>query len=275
MPRSTKATLLPRRVLRDNRWYGRRADLPDPRDFSFAIEHHALTEQALPASVDLRPDMRKKLFDQGNLGSCVGNGTADAYAFAQRFQTRRSPYIPSRLFIYYGAREIEGSVDSDAGCEIRDAIKVVANVGAPHETLWPYKIARFAVKPSAKAFTDAAKHQAVKYARVDTAHDSTQLRQALAGGFPVIIGITVFESFESDEATNTGVIPMPVPDEEVLGGHCMLACGYQTEGGSRGYIVRNSWGASWGDGGYCYMPEAYLIDPQLASDFWVLSGVER
>jgi C1A family cysteine protease len=276
--KASKTKNSPPLPLRDNRWYGRRADLPDPRDVLFRVEHAALTldVSALPDSMDLRPRMRPKLFDQLALGACVGNAVSDAYAFVQQYQTHRKPYIPSRLFVYYGARAIEGSVDSDAGCEIRDAIKVVSKLGAPHETLWPYRVARFASKPTMKSYTDGLLHQAIRYARVDNAHDSTELRQALVGGFPVIIGITVFESFESTTATNTGVIPMPKPEENVLGGHCMLAVGYETDDHRDvRFIVRNSWGASWGDGGYCYIPEEYLIDPDMASDFWVLSGVER
>lgn len=272
MPTTRRSLALP---VRNNHWYGRRADLPDPRDRMFSVEHAHLAAMELPSSVDLRPRMRPKLFDQGALGSCVGNGTADAFAFCVRNQTHHAAYVPSRLFIYYGARQIEGSIASDAGCEIRDAIKVVAHQGAPHETLWPYRISRFAAKPPAKAYSDGALHQAITYARIDNAHDARQMLQALAGGFPILIGITVFDSFESTDASRTGIIPLPTPDEAVLGGHCMLVVGYTTDA-KQGttFITRNSWGASWGDGGYCYLPGAYLIDPQLASDFWVLSAVE-
>ena len=263
----------PKLPTRDNRWYGRRADIGDPRDFCFADAQRHLLSAPIPPTVDLRTTgCVPPVYDQGALGSCVGNATAAAYAYDQKRQGRRRSK-PSRLFVYYGARQIEGSVASDSGCEIRDGMKTLANLGAPHETLWPYKIASFAKRPSIRAYWDGEKHQALTYLRVANTPTDTQLAAALAGGFPVVIGISVFESFESTAVATTGIVPMPSRAEQLLGGHCMYAIGYETTPSGRVYRVRNSWGV-WGDAGDCHIPAAYLTNPDLASDFWTLSSVE-
>jgi hypothetical protein len=173
-------------------------------------------------------------------------------------------WIPSRLFIYYGERVIEGTVGTDAGAEIRDGIKVVASLGAPPESLCPYDISKFTRKPSALAFGEAAKHLVTSYERVPQTVD--QIRACLAGGDPVVFGFSVYESFESDAVAQTGVVPMPKKTENLLGGHCVVLVGYQHA--KKRFIVRNSWGPSWGDGGCCYMPYAYVCNPAMADDFW-------
>ena len=149
---------------------------------------------------------------------------------------------------------------SDAGAEIRDGIKVVARLGAPHETLWPYDIAKFTQKPSAKVYQDALKHRAISYFRID--HTSLdELLACLAGGFPFVFGFTVYESFESPEVSKTGVVQMPGYGERVVGGHAVLAVGYDQK--SERFLVRNSWGTAWGQKGYFTMPYHYLTNGDL------------
>jgi C1A family cysteine protease len=94
------------------------------------------------------------------------------------------------------------------------------------------------------------------------------LRASLAAGLPFTFGFTVYESFESEQVAETGVVPMPKSNEQIVGGHCVVAVGYDTP--SRRFIVRNSWGDGWGDKGYCYLPWAFFTMSQnsLASDIW-------
>ncbi len=246
--------------------YGWVPDLPDARDYLYSAPLFRFP-QGLPTAVDLRPEC-PPVYDQGQLGSCTGNGIAGAIEFDQKKQGSRE-FTPSRLFIYYNERVIEGTVNQDAGAQIRDGIKVVVKLGAPPENDWPYDIAEFSKKPPMKAYTDAKKDVVSSYARV--AQDLTQMRGCLAAGFPFVFGFTVYDSFESQQVAQTGIVPMPSPGESVLGGHCVVAVGYDDS--ERHFIIRNSWGSGWGQQGYCFMPYEYLMSRHLANDFWTIRSV--
>jgi C1A family cysteine protease len=164
---------------------------------------------------------------------------------------------------------IEGTVDHDAGAQIRDGIKAVAKLGAPPESDWPYDIAKFANRPPPQAYSDAKQDLVSAYSRV--VQDVTQMRGCLAEGYPFVFGFTVYQSFEGASVAQTGIVPMPGTGEAVLGGHCVVAVGYDDT--KRQFTIRNSWGTGWGLNGYCLMPYEYLINPRLASDFWTIRSV--
>lgn len=247
-------------------YYGCRPDLPDHRDLLYAAPL-AQFPQGLPDTVDLRRHC-PPVYNQGRLGSCTGNGIAAAIEFDQLKQHSHK-FLPSRLFIYYNERVIEGDVRQDNGAQIRDGIKSVAHLGAPPESDWPYIEKKFAHKPPRSVYAAARRDLVSRYMRVH--QDLMQLRGCLAEGYPIVIGITAYASFESQAVADTGVVPMPKAHEKTVGGHCMLAVGYH--GNSRRFIVRNSWGATWGRKGYCTLPFEYLLDPHLSSDFWTIRSV--
>ena len=239
-------------------------DLPDRRDLLYAAPPHLA--MALPAKVDLRAKC-PKIYDQGELGSCTANAIAGAIEFDQMKQGNpKPPFTPSRLFVYYNERVMEGTVDSDSGAQIRDGIKSCAKQGACPETMWPYVIAKFADKPPAACYTTAAKHLIKLYSRVPRVLNS--MKGCLADGYAFMFGFTVYESFESDAVAKTGIVPMPKPKEAVLGGHAVLAVGYIDA--EQMFLVRNSWGRKWGLKGYFKMPYAYLSDGDLSDDFWTI-----
>jgi C1A family cysteine protease len=243
--------------------YGWLPDLPDIRDHVYAAPAPVLG--ALPASVDLRPNC-PPVYDQGQLGSCTGNAIAGAIQFEREKQKLSPDFIPSRLFIYYNERVIEGTVESDSGAQIRDGIKSVGTTGACPESVWPYDISKFAVKPPANAFKAGHKDKVVRYSRV--LQTPAQLKGCLASGYPFVFGFTVYESFESQQVASTGVVPMPGPRESTIGGHAVMAVGY--DDASQRFTVRNSWGEGWGQEGYFTIPYAYLTDDNLAADFWTI-----
>ena len=246
--------------------YGWVRDLPDDRDFVYGAPLIRFP-QGLPPSVDLRSEC-PPVYDQGQLGSCTANGIGATIEFDQRKQGTRE-FTPSRLFIYYNERVIEGTVNQDAGAQIRDGIKAVAQLGAPPEDDWSYDISKFSQRPPANAYSDAKQDLVTIYARV--VQDITQMRGCLAEGYPFVFGFTVYQSLESQTVADTGVVPMPSTHEKVLGGHCVVAVGY--DDGKRQFTIRNSWGTGWGLNGYCLMPYEYLINPRLASDFWTIRSV--
>jgi C1A family cysteine protease len=262
MPKHTVANPLSLVTHRTQARYGWHPDLPDARDHFYS----APLANALPAAVDLRPTC-PPVYDQGQLGSCTANAIAAAIEF-DREKENLTDFVPSRLFIYYNERVMEGTVPYDAGAQIRDGIKSVANIGAAPEADWPYDIAKFADKPPAKAYTDAKLDRALRYQRL--VNYLQQLQGCLASGFGFVFGFTVYESFESQTVAQTGVMPMPAPSEKKLGGHAVMAVGY--DNASRMMIVRNSWGTSWGKAGYFMMPYEFIIGPNC-SDFWTISSV--
>jgi C1A family cysteine protease len=247
--------------------YGWQPDLPDHRDHMYAAPAPVLA--TLPTKIDLRPKCPPVL-DQGQLGSCTANAIANAHRFDQMKQKVANNFPPSRLFIYYNERSMEGSINSDSGAQIRDGIKSIAKQGVCPESEWPYDIAKFAKKPPAQAAKDALKNQALAYQRV--MQTLSQMKGCLAAGYPFVFGFTVYESFESDAVAKTGKVSIPGPKEKTLGGHAVLAVGY--DDAKQAVIVMNSWSDKWGDKGYFYLPYAYIGDRNLADDFWTIRVVE-
>ena len=259
---------------------GWRPDLPDPRDHLFSTPLGTL--RTLPATVDLRPGC-PPVYDQGEIGSCTANAIAGAIQFARRQAGKVPDFVPSRLFLYYNERSIEGSVSDDAGAQLRDGIKVANTLGVCPEPEWPYVATPAATdggafpagsppatRPPDAAYADALAHRVTGYQRL--AQTLAQLKGCLASGMPFVFGFTVFDSLYDDAGAPRADIPLPTTRDHVLGGHAACAVGY--DDAQRHFVIRNSWGAAVGDGGHFTMPYAYLTDHQLASDFWVVKIVE-
>jgi C1A family cysteine protease len=247
--------------------YGWIPDLPDQRDHLYAAPPEVIS--ALPSSVDLTPEC-PPVYDQGQLGSCTANAIAGAIEFDQMKEKMADVFPPSRLFIYYNERVIEGTVSTDSGAQIRDGIKSVASQGACHESIWPYDITRFAAAPPQAAYDDARSHTVAAYQAV--VRNLTQMKGCLAAGYPFVFGFSVYESFESQAVAQSGHAPMPGPGEQLIGGHAVMAVGY--DDANQWFIVRNSWGTAWGMAGYFTLPYSYLVQQSLSSDFWTIRVVQ-
>ena len=220
----------------------------------------------LPAKVDLRP-LLSPIEDQGDIRSCVACAVAGAYeAWLRRTHKHDEP--ASRLFIYYNARWRDGTQDEDEGSAIQLAMEGLCRFGACSEALWPSDPHLALKKPGAAAYEAAAAYRVADIARMPLKLEAW--KQALAEGKPIVFGCELFESFE-DSSRLGGVVPMPAPHDVAHAGHsghAMCAVGYSDI--EKVFIVRNSWSAQWGDGGYCYMPYAYLLSPTFNDgDCWV------
>jgi C1A family cysteine protease len=259
--------------------YGWMPDLPDHRDHQFAAP--LLKLGPLPAKVDLRKRC-PAVYNQGQIGSCTANAIAGAIEF-DRLKQKLSDFTPSRLFIYYNERSMENTVATDSGAQIRDGVKSINQLGVCPEPEWPYVAtpadpntniwppgAKPAEKPTPNCYTDALQHKAVTYESVT--RDLAQFRGCLAAGYPFVLGFTVYSAFESPQVAQTGVLNLPTSAEQVLGGHAVMAVGYDDM--AQRFIIRNSWGTGWGMKGYFIMPYAYLLSQKLSSDFWTIRVVE-
>lgn len=250
--------------------FGWKPGLPDHRDWKYSHSRMALeAPPKFPSKVDLR-SMFGPCYDQGDLGSCTGNGIAAVLEFDRKKQKLKD-FIPSRLFIYYNERVIEGTINQDSGAEIKNGIKSVAQTGYCEETIWPYNISEFTVKPPKQAYDEAVRMKALNYYSIDNSQIN-QLKSCLAAGYPIVFGATVYESLYSAD-NNHGIVSMPHPSEQPLGGHCIVIVGYDDS--KKLFIIRNSWGTNCGDKGYYYFPYNYITSKDLCDDFWTIRSISR
>jgi C1A family cysteine protease len=253
-------------------------DLPDPRDYLFSAALGVL--KALPGSVDLKPAF--PIYNQGRIGSCTANALAGAIQF-DRIKNKQSPtFVPSRLFIYFNEREIEGHVANDAGAQLRDGIKTLQKFGVCPEKVWPYDDtpalyeggpfppnSKPSTMPDQSSYRDALKYVITSYQRLTPT--LTQLQGCLAAGFPFVFGFTVFKGWYSKNP-RPSIIPLPSANDQAIGGHAVMCVGYNNQ--TQLFKIRNSWGASQGKNGYFFMPYAYLTSGNFAADFWVINAVK-
>lgn len=248
---------------------GWKRDVRDARDFKYRTLF-TLPRAQLPESVDLRP-LCSPVENQGHVGSCTANAAVGAMEYLKRDQLNRKILCIkvardlSRLFVYWNTRALEGTTDIDFGASIRSSIKALANHGACYERTWPYKESDWDKKPTEECYKEGAKFKVVSYYRIESIDEALN---ALAQKLPISFGAMLYESFNDTE--RTGVVKIPDPGERVIGGHAMLIVGYDQK--KEGFIVRNSWGTSWGDAGHCRLPWAYCTFGARVDDFWVLKG---
>ncbi len=246
---------------------GLKPDRYDPRDYILEAAPHFFVG-AIPPSVDLR-NLCSPVRDQGQLGSCTGFAMGTGLReFLEIKCGSPSPMVElAPMFLYYEERKLEHTIQEDSGAAIRDGLKVLAKIGVCPEVDYPYDPAKFTQAPSSKAVADAKEFKITSYHRITTL---IGLKQSLVQGNPAVLGIMVYESFESPPVVSTGHVPMPQPDEQLLGGHAVFCVGYQDDSkydGGGYLIVKNSWGTSFGDKGYIYLPYGY-VQPKLVSDIW-------
>lgn len=201
-------------------------------------------------SVDLR-DLFGEVRDQGNQGSCASFAISSVIEALRRDKRQYSP-----AFLYWNAREIEGLTNEDSGASIYGVLKVATEKGICQEILMPYNPIEFKVRPSENAYEDASKCKVLEAQTVEI--DIETIKSALSDGFPVIIAAKIFDSFSSGK---NGFVPIPSEEEIIKGNknqhghHALVLCGFYND--ERVFVARNSWGNSFGDGGYCFIPYSY------------------
>ncbi len=247
------------------RRFGTRADRPDKRDRYYEAPPSLRRRQ--PRASDLRAHC-PPVYDQKHLNACSANAIAAALWMDERRRVPTSP-SPSRLFIYYNERAAEGITSINGTVQLRDGYRTVARTGVCTERMWPYDVERYRRRPSAACYAEAAQRRAIWYGRIRQALDD--LKACLADGYPFTGAFAVYASFLSVDVRRTGVVPLPGPHDRHIGGHAMLVVGHDDR--RRHFVVRNSFGAKWGDRGYGYLPYDYALNPAHGWDFWTVRRV--
>jgi C1A family cysteine protease len=260
---------------------GWRPDLPDYRDYTTSHGDVAklLGGVSLQGGGKTKVDLREwcsPIEDQGQLGSCTANAAAGIYEYFERRAFGRHIDV-SRLFIYKTTRDLMHT-KGDTGAELRTVMGALVLFGAPPEEYWAYDVARYDVEPPAFVYAFGDSFKALTYYRLDPpgiapAALLNEVKTQAATGLPSMFGFTCYSSLDGPEA-DKGFIPFPVPGEKIVGGHAIVVVGYddtvQCKNASKGaFLIRNSWGTSWGQHGYGYLPYDYVLKG-IAQDFWVM-----
>lgn len=254
------------------RSFGWKLQREDPRDYGFErlLRLKKFTFRELPPVANNR-FFCSGMEDQGELGSCTANAWAGLLEYNRcKNGLGGSQYIDfSRLFIYYNERVLEGNVNEDSGATLRSGARTLAKHGACGESIWPYRIGTFTTKPSDAAYTNALPYHIHNYYALNSLAD---MKTCIANGQCFVFGFMVYESFMSTEMAKSGVMQMPKDNEPFLGGHAVMAMGYNDY--QKRFLIKNSWGKQWGlkgkYGGYFTMPYDYITNWSLVSDFWTL-----
>lgn len=223
----------------------------------------------LPQHVDLRA-VCPPVEDQGKTGSCVANAIVGALEVHQRKANLPVTDL-SRLFLYYNARALAKRENEDCGSFIHHGMAALMAFGVCEERMWPYLEPMFTTQPTLACYENATRYEAVQFARTPRGAGTMA---ALAQGFPVAFGISLPGNCLFSVGAD-GVVPWPeqLPNPGQPSGHAMLLVGYDMT--REAYLVRNSWAATWGDQGYCWIPFKMMDAWSQPDHFWAIGAIEQ
>jgi C1A family cysteine protease len=223
----------------------------------------------MPNATDLR-EYFLDIYDQ----ECINSSSAHAcIALVEYFEARAHGRIArlSPHYLYKSARKLL-NVTGDAGVDLRTVLRAMVRFGIPPDYLWPHKTEDFDEEPDPYLHSFSTEFRSIVYLRLDQRNTTgpvtlDAVKAFLAAGFPVAFGFPI-----STSISRSADIPYRPTLDEIYGGQAVVAVGYDDERirTSKGaLLVRNSWGANWGEDGYGWLPYGY-VEQQLAVDFWTI-----
>jgi hypothetical protein len=232
----------------------------DPRDYIYTNLIGAVADEPAVA-IDYRPNL-PPVFDQEQRGSCVACAAIWTIKAYQEIIEGEYPNDGlSAAFLYSLCKQNDG-MPSEEGTQPKTAMKLLQKYGVCPENIMPYsKLTELPIPQvpqiSSKALDAGVVFRIETYAQLCSSYDFNRgqvlnaMRQALKKEGPFMIALLVCENFEPDENNF-----LPLPEGSFRGGH---AVGIVGDLPSRGcLILRNSWGADWGDNGYAYLPYEWI-----------------
>lgn len=232
----------------------------------------------LPPSASLKKYCPTPLH-QGRQGSCVG--WASAYAARTILNARatgadpnKTPFSPAYL---YNQIALEGC----NGAYMIEAMKTMQDRGGVPLQQFGYDDRTCANYPSDRAIQVGQQYKIKGFNRLtlgaeNYTPDIEGIKQNLAQGAPVVIGMMVGGSFMSNMIGQDTWYPTQ-RDYSMQGysGHAMCVIGYDDNRDGGSFQLMNSWGQEWGNGGFTwvryrdfehFVKEAYGLYPMGASD---------
>ncbi len=266
-------------------------DLPDFRDYT--VEHENVKPMLekigiaepvirLPTTMDLR-EWCSPVEDQKNLGSCTANAGVGIVEYFER-KAFGKHIDASRLFLYKTTRRLM-DLEGDSGADLRSTMGALVLFGVPPEKYWPYtdKNPDFDKEPDTFCYACADNYKSIQYVKLDPPYTPAsdlldRIKTNLSARLPSMFGFTVYSSIEQT-MDNNGKIPFPCSREQIEGGHAIVAVGYDDSMEIKNsncststigaLLIRNSWGKSWGEKGYGWLPYEYVLKG-IATDWWTL-----
>lgn len=206
--------------------------------------------------------------DQGQLGTCVANGTADAFEIIKGIENPNNVKQLSRLFLYWNARLYDKDTAHDNGTYVSNAMQSLVDYGICEESSWSYNEGKVFTQPNILAYKEADDNtlKAAAFYKIITSGQGrlSDIEAAVRSNHPVVFGTGIGSDLQDYDGNPATVLSTP---KTSLGGHCMVIVGVRRNPNLQFYI-RNSWGPSWGINGHVWFDGSYLAN-SMTDDLYV------